>query len=62
MVSLLDKGEFLGSFDRASLSWETRPRGGEEAEMRVPATEIDQMIVQLHEFDLPSSLMESFDV
>ena len=30
--------------------------------MQTPATEIDQMIVQLNEFILPSSLMESFDV
>jgi hypothetical protein len=30
--------------------------------MQAPATEIDQMIVQLNEFILPSSLMESFDV
>jgi len=30
--------------------------------MQTPATEIDQMIVQLNEFLLPSSLMESFDV
>ena len=30
--------------------------------MQTPATEIDQMIVQLDEFILPSSLMESFDV
>jgi hypothetical protein len=30
--------------------------------MQPPATEIDQMIVQLNEFILPSSLMESFDV
>jgi hypothetical protein len=30
--------------------------------MQTPATEIDQMIVQLKEFILPSSLMESFDV
>jgi hypothetical protein len=29
--------------------------------MQTPATEIDQMIVQLNEFILPSSLMESFD-
>jgi len=29
--------------------------------MQSPATEIDQMIVQLNEFILPSSLMESFD-
>jgi hypothetical protein len=25
VVSLLDKAEFLGQFDRASLSWENRP-------------------------------------
>jgi len=30
--------------------------------MQTPATKIDQMIVQLTEFILPSSLMESFDV
>jgi len=30
--------------------------------MQTAATEIDQMIVQLNEFILPSSLMESFDV
>ena len=30
--------------------------------MQTPATEIDQMIVELNEFILPSSLMESFDV
>jgi hypothetical protein len=30
--------------------------------MQTPATEIDHMIVQLNEFILPSSLMESFDV
>ena len=30
--------------------------------MQTPATDIDQMIVQLNEFILPSSLMESFDV
>jgi hypothetical protein len=30
--------------------------------MQTPATEIGQMIVQLNEFILPSSLMESFDV
>ena len=35
---------------------------GEEGDMQTPATEIDQMIVQLNEFILPSSLMESFDV
>jgi len=35
---------------------------GEEAELQTPATEIDQMIVQLNEFILPNSLMESFDV
>ena len=29
--------------------------------MQSPATEIDQMIVQLNEFILPSTLMESFD-
>jgi hypothetical protein len=34
----------------------------EEAEMQTPATEIDEMTVQLNEFILPSSLMESFDV
>jgi hypothetical protein len=37
-------------------------REGKEADMQTPATEIDQMIVQLNEFILPSSLMESFDV
>ena len=30
--------------------------------MQTPSTEIDQMIVQLNELILPSSLMESFDV
>jgi hypothetical protein len=35
---------------------------GEEAQMQSQATEIDQMIVQLNELILPSSLMESFDV
>jgi hypothetical protein len=30
--------------------------------MQTPLTEIDQMIVQLNEFILPTSLMESFDV
>ena len=30
--------------------------------MQTPVTEIDQIIVQLNEFILPSSLMESFDV
>ncbi len=32
--------------------------GREKAAMQSPATEIDQMIVQLNEFILPSSLME----
>ena len=35
---------------------------GEKAEMWTPGTEIDRRIVQLSEFILPSSLMESFDV
>src|SRR5579871_2960374 len=61
VVSPLDKFDFLGGFDRAFLSWENMPRG-EEGDMQIPATEIDQMIVQLNEFILPSSLMESFDV
>ena len=62
VASLLDKAEFLSWFDRAFLSWENKPTRGEEGDMQTPATEIDQMIVQLNEFILPSSLMESFDV
>ena len=54
VVSLLDKCEFLGRFDRATLSWENKPTRGEEGNMQTPATEIDQMIVQLNEFILPS--------
>jgi hypothetical protein len=61
-VSLLDRAEALGPFDRASLSWENKPTRGEEADLQTLATEIDQMIVQLNEFILSSSLMESFDV
>jgi hypothetical protein len=34
----------------------------EEAGMATPAIDINQMIVQLNQFTLPSSLMESFDV
>ena len=37
---------------------ENKPMRGEKAAMQTPATEIDQMIVQLNEFILPSSLME----
>jgi len=39
----------------------TSPLTGEKADMQSPATQIDQMIVQLNEFILPSSLMQSFD-
>jgi hypothetical protein len=62
VVSLLVKCELLGWFDRASFSRENKPTKGEEADMQTPVTEIDQMIVQLNEFILPSSLMGSFDV
>jgi hypothetical protein len=39
-----------------------QPTSRKEGDMQTPATEIDQMIVQLNEFILPSSLMESFDL
>jgi len=62
VVSLLDRAEVLGQFDRDSVSWENKPTRGEEVDLQTPATEVDQMIVQLNEFILPSSLIESFDV
>ena len=40
----------------------TSQRGGEEADMQVPATEIGRPIAQLNEFILPNSLKESFDM
>ena len=51
----------LLGFDRGTVSWENKPTrvGGI---MQTLATEIDQMIVQLNQYILPSSLMESFDV
>lgn len=61
VVSLLDKCEFPGQFDRLILSWENMTHDG-EAGMPTAVTKIDQMIVQLNEFILPSSLMESFDL
>jgi hypothetical protein len=51
---------FRASLTELPFRGKTSPRGErEEANMQNPATEMDQMIVQLNEFILPSSLMES---
>ncbi len=49
------------AFDWALLSWEKIPMAVEETTMEAQATDMDQMIPQLNELIIPSTLMESFD-
>ena len=56
-----EKHDFAWRLTELPFQWENKPMTVEEAGMETQATEIDQMILQLNEFILPSSLMESFD-